>query len=224
MTNGTNLTDLFHSIDVTNMSNATRVAGVFEVEVYVEANISKKAVQDMFTRAIAAALEVPKQLVASLTASEISHNLGSQRRLQDNVTNQTSFHANQTKLYEVAYEIILPDHLDANEIVEKANRIAEPGSAESELFRQVLLSTDGVVAVGKVASKVPAYKKLPVTTAPPSTPEDEDDRSWVAVLVGCGAFILLASCLVTTFILVKRRMASTGASKASASQEFHGIP
>jgi hypothetical protein len=223
MTNVTNLNNLFNITDITNMTNVTRVAGVFEVEIYVEGNISKEAVQDMFTRAIAAALEVPVQLVASLTASEIDQSSGSQRRLQVNVTNQTSFHNNQTKLYEVAYEIVVPEHMDVNEIIEKANRIAEQGSAESQLFRQVLLSTDGVVGVGKIVSKVPAYKKLPVHTAPPSTSEDED-RSWVSVLIGIGAFILVISCLVTAFVLVRRRTASIGASKASANQEFHGIP
>lgn len=215
--------------DIANMTNVTRVAGVFEVEIYVEGNISKEAVQYMFTRALAAALEVPMHLVASLTASEINQTSGSQRRLLVNVTNQTSNVTNQTsfrdihtKLYEVAYEIVVPDHMDANDIIAKANRIAEQGSAESHEFRQVLLSTDGIVGVGKIVSKVPAYKKLP-HTVPPSTPEDED-RSWVSVLIGIGAFILVISCLVTTFILVRRRMASTGASKAPANQEFHSIP
>lgn len=201
----------------------TRVAGVFEVEIYVEGNISKEVVEDMFTRAIAAALEVPVQLVVSLTASEVHQSSGLQRRLQDNVTNQTSFHPNQTKLYEVAYEIVVPDYMDASEVIEKANQIAEPGSAESQLFRQVLMSTDGVVGVGKIVSKVPAYKKIPAHSVPPSTPE-EKDRSWMSVLIGVSVFVLLALGLCLCFILVRRRMASNEASKTPAHQEFHGIP
>jgi hypothetical protein len=192
------------------MSKATRVGGVLVVEIYVEANISKKAVQDMFTRAIAAALEVPVELVSWLTAFEVNRSAGSQRRLQDNFANQTSLHAKQAKLYEVAFEIIVPDHLDANEILEKAKRIAEPGSAESQQFREVLS-----LLVGKIASKVPAYKK--------SAPDDEDDRVWVAVLIGFGALILLVSCLLTTFVLVMRRRASNEAAKASAKPEIHPL-
>jgi hypothetical protein len=218
MTKSTNLTN------ATDMTNATRIAGVFEVEIYVQGNISKEAVQDMFARAIAAALAAPIELVVSLTASELEQSSGAQRRLQDNTTNQTGFHNNQTKLYEVAYEIIVPDSMDVSEIIEKANRIAEAGSAESQLFRQVLLSTNGVVGVGKIVGKVPAYIKAPVEDVPPSTEEDEDSKNWTAVLIGASVFVLIVSCMVTTFVLIRRKMAATGMTKNAAHQEFHGIP
>merc|ERR1712178_428580 len=90
--------------NVTNMTNVTKIAGVLEVEIYVQNNISHEIVQDMFIRAIAAAVEIPIELVTSLIASEIQHTSGAQRRLQDNVTNQTSAMNNHTKMYKVAYE------------------------------------------------------------------------------------------------------------------------
>jgi hypothetical protein len=223
----TDLTNATDKTNVTNMTNVTRVAGVFEVEIYVEGNISKDAVQDMFARAIAAALEVPVELVVSLTASEVEQNSGSERRLQDNLTNQTSLRNNQTRLYEVAYEIVVPGSMDTNEIIEKVNKIAESDSAESQLFRQVLLSTNGIIGVGKIVSKVPAYQKLPVQDAPPATEEEEDETNWVSVLIGALAFILGISCLVTTFVLIKRKMVSAqeaAATKAAVNQEFNSIP
>jgi len=215
-----------HMSNVTNRTNANRVAGVFEVELFVQGNISKEAVENMFTRAIAAALEVHVRFVVSLVASEITGTSGSQRRLQHNEANQTGFRDNQTRLYDVAYEVIVPDNMNVSEVIEKANRIAEPGSAESQLFRQVVLSTNGVIGVGKIVSKVPAYEKLPEHTVPPSTEEegDDDETSWVSVLIGACACILGVSCLVTTFVLVRRRMVSAGATKAPAMQEFNSIP
>merc|ERR1719440_365111 len=153
--------------NVTNMTNVTIVAGVLEVELYQQGNISQDALQGMFKRALAAAVEIPLEFVVKLNVSEINETSGTTRRLQENQsnqTNQTDLHDNQTKVYEVAYEIMVPEYMDADAIIEKANRIAEPGSNESQLFRQVLLETDGVVAVGEIVSKVPAYKKLPANT------------------------------------------------------------
>jgi hypothetical protein len=205
------------------MTNATRVAGVLEVETYVQGNISQEVIQDMFTRALATAVGVPIELIVSLTATEIQNSSGSQRRLQDDETNLTSSPGYEIKLYEVAYEIVVPGSMDANEVMQKADMIAEAGSAESQLFRQVLLSTNGIVGVGKIVSKVPAHTVVEVTTQAPTTEED-DGASWVSVLIGAVAFVLGVSCLVTTGILVKRRMASEEARKASSHQEFHNIP
>merc|ERR1711988_128751 len=108
--------------------------------------------------------------------------------------------------------------------MQKANKIAEAGSVESELFRQVLLSTNGIVWVGRIVSKVPAYKKLPVQDVLPATEEDEDETDWVAVVVGALAITLGISCLVTTFVLIRRKMASDATTKAAAKQDFSGIP
>jgi len=42
--------------------------------------------------------------------------------------------------------------MDPDEVVEKANRIAMPGTVESNVFRQVLVATDGVAQVRQIAS------------------------------------------------------------------------
>lgn len=202
------------------MTNVTRVKGVFEVEVVIEDNVSQEVVEAMFTKAIATALEVPIEFVVSVTVTEIQKDLGSQRRLQESMANQTNSQGNKTKSYEVAYEIMVSGNVDVNEVMEKADRIAESGSGESQLFRQVLLSTNGLAAVGQIASKVPAHTVEEATTAAPS---EEDETSWVSVLIGAIAFVLVVSCLVTTFILIKRRMASGAAHKASANPEFREV-
>merc|ERR1719502_37272 len=166
--------------NVTNMTNVTIVAGVLEVELYIRGNISQDALQDMFSGALAAAVEIPLEFIVKLNVSESEQASGMKRRLQENQTNQTNSQDNQTKVYDVAYEIIVPDYMNASRIIEKANRIAEPGSNESQLFRQVLLETDGVVGVGRIVSKVSAYKVGDeVTSVAPETPsQDDDDEIW----------------------------------------------
>jgi len=168
----------------------------------------------MFSRAIAAAVDLPVELVVSLTATEIKKPSGPHRRLRDAAMNLTSSQDNETKLYEVAYEIIVPADMDIVEVMEKADRIAEPGSAESQLFRQVLLSTNSVAGVGKIMTKVPAHaveRKEPTGSTAAAPTEEDDGVNWVSVLVGAVAFILVVSCLVTTFVLAKRRLAKASA-------------
>merc|ERR1712196_120291 len=108
--------------------------------------------------ALAAAVEIPLEFIVKLNVSESKQASGINRRLQENQTNQTNSHDNQTKVYDVAYEIMVPDYMDADEVIGKANRIAEHGSNESQLFRQILLETAGMVGVGMIVSKVSAYK------------------------------------------------------------------
>lgn len=180
----------------------------------------------MFTRALGAALGIPTDLVASLTVSEIKQ-FSSQRRLQDNVTenmtNLTSLEANQTKLYEIAYELLVPDYMDVDEIIERVNRIAEPGSAESQLFRQVLISTDGIVGVGKIVSKVPAYKVDETIEETPDSEEDEEDKSWVAAIVGAVCAVILCGCVGACCFQVYRRRASAKASTAAKKDVESGL-
>lgn len=47
--------------------------------------------------------------------------------------------------------------MDAETIAEMVNRISQPDSDESDVFRKVLSSTSGVTQVGKIIPKVPAY-------------------------------------------------------------------
>merc|ERR1712232_762824 len=67
-------------------------------------------------------------------------------------------------VYEVSYKVLPPDSMDADVVAERANRIAQMDSDESEAFRQVLGSTDGVSQVGQIIPKVPAYIVQETTT------------------------------------------------------------
>merc|ERR1719399_950778 len=102
----------------------TKVGGTMEVEIEVEGTLDQGVVEDMFTRAIASALNISTAHVLKLTASEIGKGSGS-RRLA----------STQTVWYEVSYEVMVPSSMDPDAVVAKANRIAVPGSAESMAFR-----------------------------------------------------------------------------------------
>lgn len=203
-----------------------------EVELYLQGNISQEAVQDMFTRALAVAVGVPLEFVVKLTASEINEASDPRRRLTDNQTNQanqtnqTDLQDNQTKVYAVAYEIIVPEYMDADEIIDKANRIAEPGSAESQLFRQVLLETDGVVGVGKIVAKVSAYKVGDQATTVAPNEDEDDDEIWKPLLIGLSVAFVVIACLVFSAILIKIKMfpGETGNSYIPYSINAHGGP
>merc|ERR1712118_159420 len=109
----------------------------------------------MFKRAIAAAVGLPVEFVVKLEVSEINRSSeinvslsGINDTAQANPSSGTRrLAAIQTKWYEVAYEVIVPSYMDADAIVEKANRIAVLGSEESNLFRDVLMATEGVERV-----------------------------------------------------------------------------
>jgi len=100
----------------------------------------------------------------------------------------------------------VPSDMKPDNVVAKANCIAESGSAESLLFRQVLTETDGVTRVGQIVSKVPAYTVSDSTLGAPTQPlKEEDDSKWKMILGGVGVF-LLVSCLVTGGCVMKRKM------------------
>merc|ERR1711959_626828 len=124
-----------------------KVQGTMEVEIDVQSIFTQEVAEEMFKGGIANALEVPTENVVKLSVSEIGQGPGL-RRLQ----------SIQTKRYEVSFGIILASTMDADVVVEKANRIAVPGTAESLIFRQVLTATNGVVQVRQIAMKVPAHK------------------------------------------------------------------
>jgi hypothetical protein len=192
------------------MTNAIIVAGTLEVEIDVRGNLSQEVLQDMFKRAIASAVEVPLGFVMKLEVTEIEQGSGS-RRLQ----------SIETKRYEVAYEVIVASDMDPNDVVEKANRIAVPGTAESQLFRDVLMATDGVERVGKIVAKIPAYKVSDeASSLPPSTPKNqkEDEKPWKSLAIGAIAIVLGLSCLlITSAILIKRKFASSEPGQSASS-------
>jgi len=179
----------------------TTVAGVLEVDVDVRGEISKEVVEDMFKRAIAAAVGVPVASVVKLQALEITPESGNLRRLQ----------TVQTKRYQVTYAVLVKTSI-VDTVLEKTNRIAMPDTAESQLFRDTLTATDGVEEVRKIVAKTVPYKvDADVSTLAPNTPqnEDKDKNSWKPIVIGAVAILLGVSCLVTSAFLLKKKMTST---------------
>jgi hypothetical protein len=214
--------------NATDLSNATKVAGVLEVELDVKSDISHQVVQHMFKKAIAAAVDLPIELVtAELTlntaknislsevngSSELAQSSGA-RRLQ----------AFQTRWYEIAYELVIPADMNVDAIVEKANRIAVPGSEESKLFRNIIMATESVHRVGEITSKVPA-SKIGASTAAPSSPAAEDDsnnNTWKSVAIGLSVAFVVIACLIVSAVLYKRKVASSGAERDNLADLEHG--
>jgi len=132
-----------------------------------------------------------------VTASEIGTRPGL-RRLQ----------SSQTKRYDVAYEVLVPSSMDADALVAKMNRIAVPGSSESQAFRQVLTSTDGIARVGQIVAKIPAYKVEENATTPlGSEPEPlEEENSWTTLVIGTVAVFMALLCGTTTALMLKRKL------------------
>lgn len=201
------------------MTNMTRIAGALQVELDVSGNLSLMVIEDMFKRAIAAAVGLPDEFVAKVEVSEIN------RSVQDNVsmpeTNDTlqknsssgtrRLQAIQTKWFEVYYEVDVPSNMDADTIIERADRIAVPGSEESQLFRDILMSTDGVERVGEIISTVSAYEIGATTTAPSKSQDSkEDESSWKAIVIGLSVAFIIVICLGLSAVLIKRKMVMDG--------------
>jgi len=176
------------------------VAGTMEVEMDVQGILTQEVVEDMFKKGIADALEMTIEHVVKLTASQIGQGPGL-RRLQPL----------QTKRYEVSYEVIPPRSMDPDDVLEKANRIAMPGTVESQVFQQVLVATDGVAQVRRIVSKIPAHKIVhESTTSAPHTQadEDEDKISWKGVVIGGVTIAMGIACLAVSAVMIKRRMST----------------
>jgi hypothetical protein len=174
-----------------------KVAGTLEVEIIFDDEVVHSVLVDMFRRAISNVLEVPLVNVAKVIASEIETRPGL-RRLQ----------STQTKRYDVAYEIMVPSGMDADALVEKMNRIAVSGSSESEVFRQVLTSADGIAQVSKIVAKIPAHKFEENATTPlGSKPEPvEEENSWASLVIGSVAVFIALLGGTTTALLLKRKL------------------
>jgi len=191
-----------HSASTTTTTAAAaektfKVAGTLEVEIIFDGAVVHSVMVDIFKRAIANVLEVPLVNVAKLIASEIETRPGL-RRLQ----------STQTKRYDVAYEVIVPSGMDADALVEKMNRIAVSGSSESQAFRQVLTSADGIAQVGQIVAKIPASKFEENATTPlGSKPEPlEEENSWTSLVIGSVAVFMALLCGTTTALLLKRKL------------------
>lgn len=180
-------------------NKVTKITGTMEVEIDVVGTFSQEELEEMFKRALAEALDISIEHVVKLTVSESKQGTGL-RRLQ----------SIQTKRYEVSYEVTPPKFMDVDVLVERANRIATTSSVESEVFRQVLKSTDGVAKVGQIALKVPAHKFMDenTTSSPPTQMEPPKDETSQTPLVVGGIAVVAVSFAVVGAILIRRKMAN----------------
>jgi len=126
--------------------------------------------------------------------------------------------------YEIAYEVIVPSSMDPDLVVEKANRIADWSTAESQVFRQELEATDGVVQARKVLTKIsPHIVKDEATTASPSVEADQDNDNFVwvfailMVVFGC-----LLACIYHNRILLQRMMVPVAKDDGQTSKSPEG--
>merc|ERR1712072_1099792 len=98
----------------------------------------------------------------------------------------------KVKKYEVSYEVIPPSYMDPSVVVDKANRITEASTTETQVFRQVLL-------------KVAAYQfEEELTTPAPSADVGPNKNGASGMSVGLIVLIVLLVflCLVVVVVVV----------------------
>lgn len=188
----------------TAVAIVTKIAGTMEVEIVLQGTLEQEAVEAMFKKAIAGALGISMENVVELQVTQVQKGAGL-RRLE----------SLQTHVYEVTYEVLLPESMDPDTLAEKANRIAAPDSAESFMFKQALKSTSGVEEIGLIVSKVPAYKfQDQATTAIPSLQlSHEEETSPVPFVIGGVAGF--AAVLVFVATIIYKRSGGTDHMKAA---------
>jgi len=118
-------------------------------------NVAPEALENMFKKAIAAAIGLPMELLVSVTVREVESSVANMTRTVASARTAASgpqrrLRSSQTKLYEVKYEVVVPKDMDVNAVIEKANSIAVPGSPESASFREELTKDRHVEKVGKI--------------------------------------------------------------------------
>jgi len=172
-----------------------------EVEIEARDNVTLEVLEEAFRRGIADALTVSIEDVVKLTVVEIGQDSGS-RRLQSTKVRQ----------YEVSYEVIPPKTMDPSVVVDKANFITKASTAETQVFRQVLLSLGGVATVNQVVPKVVAYQFEEELTTPepsanvgPNKSEASGMSAGLIVLIVLLVFLCLVL-VVVGVVVIKRKM------------------
>jgi len=192
-----------------------------EVEVETMGTLEQQVVEAMFKRGIAAAVGVTTKHVAKLSATELVATTTTKKATTTEkatstkkvTTTKDAASPNVRRLrflsvlpggpeakttrYEVSYEVLVPSSVDPDVIIAKANRIAESGSAESQLFRGELTATPGVLSVGEVVVTKPASKV--VEQVPSAAPKDEkNDDSSKGLVIGLVIGAIGILCLLTS--------------------------
>jgi hypothetical protein len=183
------------------VSVVAKVAGTMEVELDLGAEPVQEELFRMFRNGIASALAVPVKHMAKLAVSETLQDQG--RRLLP---------VSEARWYDVAFEVIIPDSMDADVVVAKANNITRPYTAEAQIFRTVLMGTSGVAKVRQVLPKIPAFKfedeVAGVATSSTSQAQAEPSVSWVLVVVIVFLGILCMVSSAGAAVMLQRRRAA----------------
>jgi len=186
-------------------SVVTKVAGTIKVVLEIQDNVTQEVLESMFKQGIADALVVSIEDVVKLTVSEV----GPGRRLL----------SNQAKQYEVSYEVLPPKSIDADLLVAKAKRITEANTAESQVFRQVLLAQDAVSKVVDVSVKIEAHKfeEQITTTASSKSGEPQSGMSTGVIILIICSIGLLIFCVIAAgmYMRLRKRLAKADASNAT---------
>jgi len=190
------------SVCVTSLQSAlvsvvTKVAGTMEVELDLEAEPVQEELLRMFQSGIASALSIPIAHMAKLVVSKALQDQG--RRLR----------VNETIWYDVVFEVIVPDSMDADVVVAKANNITRPDTAEAQVFQTVLTGKFGVSQVRQILPKIPAFKFedeiAGAATSNTSPALSEPSVSWAVVVVIIFLGILLMVSSVGVVVMFQRK-------------------
>jgi hypothetical protein len=199
------------AIDVA-VQDVVKIAGALEVELYFHATLAQGGLEHILTLAISQSLGLLPEHV-TVTVVEIEQG-GVLRRLQPSTDSSTW----QKRLYQVSYEVVPPQGVDPDTIMQAADRIAVANSSEAEMFRQILTTSNGVAEVGKVHVTTPAYKVQQKSTGTSTSMSaeaqadqsgaDSDESSHFALVIGGVTGFVAILFAVGSAILIKRKMAS----------------
>jgi len=199
----------------------TKVAGAMEVELDLEAELVQEELLKMFQSGIASALAIPIKHVATLAVSDTLHHQPDQIvdaahdaiSNQTNQTNRRRLQVNQSKWYDVAYEVIVPGSMDPDVVMAKVTSITHPDTVEAQVFKSVLMGTPGVAQVWQVLSKIPAFKfedeVAGVATSDPTLLDAEAETStpWGLVVIIIFLVVLCVVVSVGVAIVFQRKRA-----------------
>merc|ERR1719263_98899 len=101
--------------------------------------------------------------------------------------------------------------MDPQVVMNKANRITDASTPESQVFRQVLLSLDGVLQINQVVPKLAAYifEEEVTNTVPSTEPESSGMSAGIVVLIVFLVILFVIVAIAGAF-WIRRRMALRG--------------
>jgi len=154
------------------VATVTKIAATLEVELQVLFEVPIADIQDMFKRAIAEALGVSVENVVKLLVLEavrrLQDILAPVRRVVKLLTNMTGGRRLQenVKRYEVSYELVVPNSVDPDVLLEKASSVVKSDTPEFRKFQEVIATQEGMGQISSIVSKIsPRMFKDEIITA-----------------------------------------------------------